>query len=362
MYNRRYFNAIGFVPFFLPDTFSMESAGEYIGELGAKGIRLWFQFRYILEAPDRINRKNADFIHSVIAELRRRGVKQIIGDNHDWFIPDGEGKPVCRCGHMPHRETGAYSTVLDWFEESWRTVAREFDEVDGWETGNEANHVPFLNALDGEEFDLMQKADICTDMMFRAARAIRGVTTGKLIIMPGMAPVGGDHKDPKYPDAVTADYDGMTMSLERIYRNIESGKFGSANPRDFFDKLCWHPYYLVKDENDDWKCPDDKWVELNKAVYAVAQAHGDGDIGCYFSEYGIEDGDNIEKEKKYADYIVEGMRRAKADMPFVESIQVFRIFSFLNTGEYDTYSLCDGRVIPPRKKEKFEKLMEFYKK
>lgn len=363
MYNREYFNGVGYVPLYMPEDMDAEKAAEYIGDLGAVCVRLWHQFVYFLEAPDRIRRDKAEYMHKVISALRKNGVKRIISVNHDWFLPDKNGNPAFMGSAMPRRNTEEYNTVLDWYEESWKTMAKEFDDVDGWETGNEANHVPFLHALDGEEFDLVQKADICTDMMLRSARAIHSVTNDKIIVMPGMAPIGGERIG-VFADNVAVEYDGMVRTLERIYQNIESGDFGSTNPRDYFDKLCWHPYYAKQTERGEWRllCPDKDWVEVNKAVYAVAQAHGDGDVGCYFSEYGYNDGNNGANDKELSVYITEGLRLAKEEMLFVESVQVYRLFSFLNVPDvWDDYSLCDARILPPRKKEKYNLLKIFYK-
>lgn len=340
MYNREFLYGIGYVPFLMPSEMDIGEAAEYIGDLGAVNVRLWHPFREILDAPDRLNPANTEKMHKIIDALRRNGVKQIISMNHDRILPNDDGTTFWSACRMTHRGTPKYDAVMDWFEECWRTVAREFPEVDGWETGNEANHVEFMYAAEGEEFGFLEKADICTDMMFRSARAIRSVSEGKIIVMPGMAPVGGDR------------YSGMAQTLDHIYKNIESGRFGSANPRDFFDKLCWHPYYGR---------PDGEWVQMNKNVYAAAEAHGDGDVGCIFSEFGFNDSNVEENDKIQASYITEGIRLTREELPFVESVQVFRMFGFMGSmGGWDDFSLCDCRTLPPRKKEKFRRLKELY--
>jgi len=365
MYRRDYFNGIGYVPFYMPDEMSIEKAAETIRDLGAVCVRLWHPFPQMLEAPDRLNEKNVRHMHDVIAALRRSGVRHIISVSHEWCLPDKDGRPVFQGGNMPQRdlsEGSKYSLVMAWYEQSWETMAREFQDVDGWETGNEANHLPFLHALEGKEFDLLQKADICTDMMLRSARAIHRASPGKVIVMPGMAPIGGERVG-VFADNIAVEYDGMIKTLDRIYKNIESGAFGSTDPRDFFDKLCWHPYYARQNDRGDWSllCPDEDWAELNKAVYAVAQAHGDGEVGCYFSEYGFNDNNDAQNDRELAFYVTEGLRLAKEKLPFVETVQVYRLYNFMNIPDlWDDYSLCDARTLPPREKEKFKAVKAFY--
>lgn len=362
VYDRECFNGVGYVPFYFPAGTDIGQMAGYVGDLGAVNVRLWAPFGELLEAPDRINRKNADYLHDVIATLRENGVKRIIAMNHDWYVPDKNGNPIPAGCTVPQRDTEAYRIFLDWYETSWETVAREFPDVDGFETGNEANHIPFMHASEGEEFDLLQRADICTDMMFRSCRAIRGVSEEKIVVMPGMAPIGGQRIG-VYADNIAVEYDGMVQTLERIYTNIESGAFGSTDPRDFFDKLCWHPYYAKQNERGEWSllCPDKEWVAVNKAVYAVAEAHGDGNVGCYFSEYGYNDGNSKDSDRVLAKYIVTGLKLTQKELPFVETVQVYRLFNFmLPDTVWDDYSLCDARTDPPQKKEKFTRLKKYY--
>lgn len=269
-----YFNGVGFVPFYFPEGSDIDKVAESIGELGAVSVRLWMQFGFLLEAPDRINSGKEDYLHKVIAALRMNGVKQIVGMNHD----------------------GIFRT---------------------------------------------EKA-----ILFRACRATRSVSEGKIIVMTGMAPIGVQRIG-VYAENIAVEYDGMVQTLERIYSDIESGAFGSENPRDFFDKLSWHPYYAKQNERGEWAvlCPDEERVAVNQAVYAVAEKHGDGNVGVYFSEYGFNDGNNKDSDRVLAQYLVEGLRLTKAEMPFVESVQVYRLLNYMPGGDsWDDYSLLDCKT------------------
>ncbi len=354
---RPYLNGIGYVPYYSKDLVPVEEAAERIERLNAKSVRLWHPFATLMDAPDRLRSEVVDFFHGVYSTLRKHGVEQIIALNHDWFLPDETGRPHFAGFAVPHRDTKAFAPFLQWYETMWRAQAREFPEVDGWETGNEMNHVPFLHASDAKEhgdFTLLDRADLCTEMMLCSARGIRSSAPQSLIVMPGMAPIGGERIG-VFANNVAVEYDGMVQTLRRIYENIASGKFGSTNPRDYFDALCWHPYYAVQNDQGDWRyvCPDDAWVRLNNSVYAVAEEYGDAGIGCYLSEYGFNDNGDAQADAQLAEYLAAGIRLAKEKMPYVQSIQVYRLLNIMDVpGVIDDYSLFDwkgGKLLAKKK-------------
>ena len=365
MYDHSIFKGIGFVPSYIDNRCSIRKATEYIGELGAECVRLWHPFSFNMDAPDHLLARETDYMHEAIYELRRQGVRHIISLNHDWFTPCENGQPQFRGFALPHRDTKAYQDTLELLKLAWYTQAKEFSDVDGWETGNEMNHIPFCHASDAEtrgEFTLEERADICTDFMFLTAAEIRKSKPDSVIVMPGMAPIGGNRIG-VFAENVAVEYDGILRTLDRIYTNIESGQFGSTDPRAFFDKLCWHPYYAKQDNTGAWSllCPDDEWVDINRSIYAVAEAHGDGNVGCYLSEYGFNDEGDPEKDNRLADYIISGLKLTHEKMPFVETVQVYRLFDYMNVpGVWDEYSLCDCHTPEIKKKAKYQMLKDYY--
>ena len=132
------------------------------------------------------------------------------------------------------------------------------------------------------------------------------------------------------------------MTLEKIYENIKSGQFGSTNPRDFFDSICWHPYFASQDSEGrwSWKVPDDNWVALNQSVYDVAVKAGDDGVGCCLSEFGFSDGGSQKADSELCEHISEGFRLIKEKMPFVDTVHAYRFFDSMGyvTQEPDTYS------------------------
>ncbi len=360
---RKYLNGIGYVYYFTKESINPHKAAELIHALNVKSVRSWHNATWVLKDPGTLNREESDGFHNMYRLLFKAGVEQIIGLSHDWFLPLEDGTFSWGKSQVPRRDTAPgskYIQFLDMYEGMWETLVKEFPEVTDWETGNEMNHKPFLkplnekNANDETGFTQEEMADICTDMMFRSARAIHKCNPDAGVIMPGMAPVG-EREIGVFAENIAIEYNGMIHTLERIYRNIKSGEFGSKNPRHFFDALCWHPYYAEQDEKGDWhwKKPDETWIKLNREVYEVAERAGDHGLSCYLSEYGFNDYGDTENDKLLADYLSEGLRLVRECMPFVESVHVYRMFQALaGTDELDNYSifdLRDGKIFPKYK-------------
>lgn len=333
---RPYLNGMGYVYYYSKDELQPERVAVMLQRLNVKSVRVWSQMTWLMKDPYTINREVADDYHRMYAILKSAGVEQFVGVNHYWFYPEQMNMGQAESSCVPLRDVtdgSDYRSFLELYEASWRTLAAEFPEVTDWETGNEFNHKVFLRPVkpvDGtgrDWFTVDERADVCTDMMFYAARGIRSANPKAGIIMPGMAPVG-ELGDGVYANSIAAKYDGMIQTLTRIYDNIRSGAFGSTNPRDFFDQLAWHPYYAKKDEHGAWHwcVPDDDWVRVNKAVYDVAVKAGDDGVGCCFTEWGFNDWGTEATDESLVTHISEGMRRIKEQLPFVTTVHAYRFF------------------------------------
>ena len=121
----------------------------------------------------------------------------------------------------------------------------------------------------------------------------------------------------------------LFRSLERVYTNIESDKFGSTETDDFFEALAWHPY-------SPFACPDQAWVDANNRLYDIAIAHGDKGKKVFLTEVGFPDGKNVTTDKSQAAWIGIMYNLVKEQMPYVESLHYYRLF---NDGDNDLYGL-----------------------
>ncbi len=347
---RPHLNGMGYVYYYSMDELCPSRVAAMLNKLNVKSVRVWSQMSWLLTDPDTVNRPVADAYHKMYAILKDAGVTQLVGMSHYWFYPESWNLPKGEHSGVPWRDTrenSDYQAFLQVYERSWKTLAGEFPEVTDWETGNEFNHKAFLKPLSPMDetgrdwFTIEERADICTDMMFYSARGIRSVCPNAGIVMPGMAPVG-ERGEGVYATSIAAEYDGMIQTLQRIYDNIRGGQFGSTNPRDFFDQLAWHPYFAEQEADGSWhwRVPNEKWVQINQAVYNVAVQAGDGGVGCCLTEWGFNDWGTQEMDEQLVCHVREGLRLIREELPFVTTVHAYRFFDSMGyvTEEKDNYA------------------------
>jgi len=217
---------------------------------------------------------------------------------------------------VPHRnmtEGSKYRRFLELYEESWETLAREFPEIKVWEIGNEYNLHKYLhppeydpNKKDETGFSLQERGAIVTDLLYYGSRGIHAGNPNATTVMCGLGPAANRIRD-------------IENFLDSIYENIESGRWPSTNPDDFFQVACWHPY--TSNEKPNKK----NWVDPNKAVYEVMKRHGDGNKRVVFSEMGFSDNCTGLSKEEVADYLLETFRLAKDNFPWLDIIYWFRL-------------------------------------
>ena len=127
------------------------------------------------------------------------------------------------------------------------------------------------------------------------------------------------------------DRDGIADFLERIYKNIKSGRWPSTDPDDYFQIACWHPY-LSNDEP-----AESNWVTPQLRIREVMERYGDGDKPVVFSEFGYSD-QNIPCEN-VSKYLLEAFQLARENFPWLKTIYWFRLI--------DPAPLTTGEVNPP---------------
>lgn len=318
----KYFYGVGYVESQMCNRVQVSQAVYLIKSLGARSVRVWAS---CMSDSRTLIQWKADRLHELTQELKKSDI-QVIFTFYGFESPKKGGLTTW----LPRRDTTSgsdYMVMLDNFEAMCYTMAKEFPEVDYWEIGNEWNHTGAINPIDwkvdgtgGEPFTLFEKAEITTDLIYRSKRGVRAAGNEGLMIFPAMAPADG------------MDGIAMTKYLEYVYQNIKSGKFGSTNPRDFFEALAWHPYIT--------EAPDMEWVENNNRVYKVACDNGDAGIKVFLTEYGYSDGQNTRADATQAEWFVKGYSLVKKYMPYVETMHYYRMFTDTSTG-IDYYGLLN---------------------
>ncbi|MDD4773579.1 MAG: cellulase family glycosylhydrolase [Eubacteriales bacterium] len=325
---------------------SLDIAYDKIREMNVSSFRVWMHFGYIFDSYDKLNKTGVQYFHKLFKDLYDCGIRQIISMSHNWFLdyPPVKNRAVM---YTPARDMSAgseYKHFLEMYETSWHLAAKEFPEIEYWETGNELNHNVFLSPAgrlknpDFPFFNHEEKAAVMTDMMFYASQGIKRANKETVTVMPGMAPA----------EALETGY--MAQTLEYVYNNIKSGDFGSTDSDDFFETLCWHPY-----------CPGgmpaDEWKGYNDDIYKVAQRHGDNGKKVFLSEFGFSDIGSSETDAYLATAGTEKYITARESMPYIESIHAFRLFddysAFNWGGDYEKYfgfyrDVCEGCTIKAR--------------
>lgn len=325
---------------------SLEIAYDKIREMNVRSFRVWMHFGNIFDSYDKLNKKWAQYFHKLFSDLYDCGIRQIISMSHNWFL-DHPSARNCAVMYTPARDMNAdsaYKHFLEMYETSWYLAAKEFPEIEYWETGNELNHNVFLSPagrLENPDFPFFnheEKAAIMTDMMFYASQGIKRANKEMVTVMPGMAPA----------QALETGY--IAQTLEYVYNNIDSGNFGSRDSDDFFDVLCWHPYCSAG-------MPVAEWKGYNDDIYKVAQRHGDNGKKVFLSEFGFSDIGSSETDTYLASAGTEKYIIARESMSYIESIHAFRLFddysAFNWGGNYEKYfgfyrDVCEGCTIKAR--------------
>ena len=295
-----------------PENLNISRAFEIMHSLGVRKIRMNFWRNSTMLNSTEINPSLRTAIEQVIHEADSLGI-EIMGYAEDfppWMrIVDGDHWTVSR------RNTTEYNAFLEIYEKSWETLAREFPEIKVWEIGNEYNRHPFLhppgyNKSDSNTwFNYSDTVDITTDLLYYGSRGINASNPNAIRVMCGLGPGGNGIRD-------------IERFLDSIYENIESGRWPSMDPDDFFQVACWHPYTFKE------KPTKENWVNRNKAVYEVMKRHNDTNKRVVFSEISYSDNVNSSHyapAHKIAEYLPEVFRLAKNNFPWLDTIYWFRL-------------------------------------
>lgn len=304
---------------FTTDDFALDF--QLIENLGAKTVRHWMHFNYLLEDKDTINEKNCATMHKELAESAKHGFTAI-GMNHHNF-----NNGITTVGKVKRNLTknSYYKTWLDDYYTSWHTLVTEFPEVEYWEVDNELNNPDFMyDCNDKSLFSSSMMAAIATDMFYYATRAIHDANPNAKSVMGGLTePLGQGESN------LEASKPSNAWFLQAIYDNIASGEFGyfystetnetaSLNPDDYFDIVAWHPYRDKADFDPDY------FVEENHKVYQVVLDNERKHKKVFITEVGYSD--TGKGEETAAANVIAMLTAIRDRMPYVETVNVFRLF------------------------------------
>ena len=320
--NSVYLYGVGYVDLQMSNRVQVYQAVYLLKAMGARSVRIWAGCAI---DSNTLLQWRVDRLHELATDLKKAGI-QVVFHFNGLENPDAPGALSNDCPARDMTPGSKYMRTMDNYEALCKTMVSTFPEVTYWEIGNELNHNPFLHPVGWTEegtngiapFTLREKADIATDMMYRASKGAKAANKNAVVIMPPLAPADG-------MDGVS-----MTNSLEWYYENIKSGNFGSKNPRNFFDALCWHPYMVEE--------PNMEWVENNNRLYKVAEKYGDAGIKVFLTEYGLPDGGNERADETQAEWMVKAYDLVKTHMPYVEAMHYYRMFTDTSQGD-DLYGL-----------------------
>lgn len=283
--------------------------------LGVKCYLNWVNMSDTMLNETDVNQDTVNRHGNFYNDTRYSGIERMVAVNQDWVMPD-ELKSIYSNKAIPKRDmsdNSDYRIFLASFQTQWSILAKHLSAVRYWQVGYEWNSDEYLHPSGYEEdksntFTTEEKAAIITDLMYAASQGIHFTDKYATVVMTAIAPEG--------------DFDGTYTAnfLEMIYKNIESGEFGngSTDPDDYFQVLSWNPIIS--------NAPDDAWVAANKAVYKVAQDHGDDGKAVFLSKFGYADNDDESSIIQQGEWMAKAFSLVKEDLPFVETLFMYRCF------------------------------------
>lgn len=272
-------------------------------------LMIWMSHHHLFTAQGVLNPERVPFYKEAVAKVQERGWPLIVMDHGlaAWVTGVSEGVLPC---YDPSPGSD-YQQFLDRYEQGWFDEASLFPEVDTWVAGNEPNEEAFLHPAvpcpDGALFNgkpgfsWEQKARITLDMLFRSRRAIRNANPEAFVYMSGLSMRNAE------------------WFLLRLYELMAEPGSPSSDPRDYFDGHNWHPYV---GSNLDAQ----SWVQLLQKLWTIVQVHGDGDVPVFLGELGLSDQGVDAVQHQQANWMLQSVQAAIAELPWLTSVAWFRLF------------------------------------
>lgn len=299
------------------EVFDVEKATQLLVNMGVKSVRNWMHFESLLHNESTINITNYQKLKKII-KLQLDANIQVIGMNHHCLGLDDKSY----VGKV-HFEDIDYQKWLKKYGDSWYTIVSHFPEITYWEIDNELNNHDFMYLYKDKErkLTLEEMAIISVDMLYHASLGIKKANPHAITIMGGLVdthPV--IESDPWYVLGK-----GNTIPfLEKVYDIIDSNKYPTNNYDDFFDCMCWHPYYYHHKV-------DQHFFDENHKIYEVVKRREGKDKKVFITEFGWSEkhvsGEQIES------FIETLYSEVKKHMPYVESLHYFRMLNNFDENE-----------------------------
>ncbi len=295
---------------------------QLIANLGAKTVRHWMHCTTLMTDKNTMNKQECERLHIALSECQKQGIINI-GMNHRNF---NEG--VSNVGKLERNMTKG-SDYIKWLNDyytTWYNLVKEFPEVTYWEIDNELNNPDFMfNAYDKSYFSSVQMAQIATDMLYYATRAIHDANPSAKSVMGGLTePMGFGYGDESLSKPTNVWF------LQAIYDNIFSGEFGyfygsesdelaSINPDDYFDVVSYHPYVWSLSPLD-----ETYFVNESHKLYQVVLDNEQKHKKVFITEVGFSE---FGRGQKVVGESIKRMFHAiSTQMPYVETVNLFKLY------------------------------------
>lgn len=301
------------------ESLDLEKEVTLMKNLGVKTVRQWMHFTHFMSSPSELieNCTATQNMHGLLAACGGAGMINIGMNHHNFCTTRTKASETAKPFARDVSEGSEYIQWLNDYYLSWHTLVSEFPEVTYWEIDNEVNNPAFMTDAEGQQtYTVKQMAAIATDMFYYASRAIHDANPAAQTIMGGLTEPNG------LGTGNTANF------LQMVYDNIASGGYGyfygkedasaaSADPDDYFQIACWHPYVWEKFDQG-------KFIEINNEFYEVILKNEGKHKKVYFTEIGWND-DSVGGESAAIDFM-EQMYAAVASMPYVETVNIFKLY------------------------------------
>jgi hypothetical protein len=284
---------------------------QLIKNLGAKSIRNWMHFNWVLGSPTSYYEAGLNLMKSIVADEVACGF-QIIGLNHSNFYLNTDGGYSTEV-NKPKRDLTEGSSYLKWladYEQSWYMLTKAFPEITYWEIDNEPNNDDFFSGQNGVTYTLKQKAAIYTDMMYYGSQGIHRGNPNAVTVMGGLV-----------------TWNAVTF-MGYLYDDIGAAGSWSKYPDDYFQVACWHPYSAASDKA--------KFISQNNSIYNVIKEREGKDKKVFLTEMGFSEAD-------YSLSIIQGYLKdvydAALSLPYIESMHYYKLFDQYSLDARDLYGL-----------------------
>ncbi len=261
--------------------------------------------------------------HEYLDMLKDNGITNILTQS-TWALQLDNASP----SKISYPRPGAddYLPFMEQVEECYKLLAAEFPQITYWQCGNEPNADFYCNPLDGgANYTMSEKAEIITDLMYYARKGVKASNPNAGLVMPGLC----DQK----PD----------MFLQLMYDHIASGykpegETKSTDSDDYFDVLAWHPYNYSDAPTPDYSADSD-FIATQQNRYQIAIDNGDEGKKVFFDEFGFTHRGTVwnsagmtseELMQAQENCLVEALESIYENLPFVETVHVFRMFDWDN--------------------------------